>query len=61
MTSLPGPPLVRRNKNRRGFITARAKGWMKKASEREKKGKSVWRESMHNSLNVKRIKSNVYF
>ena len=39
MTSLPGRPLVRRNKNRRGLITARAKGWMKKASEREKKRK----------------------
>ena len=60
MTSLPGR-MSEEIKTAGHLFTARAKGWMKKVSEREKKGKSVWRESMHNSFNVKRIKSNVYF
>ena len=60
MTSLPGR-LSKEIKPTGDIFTSRAKGWMKKAREREKKGKSVWRDSMHNSLNVKRMKSNVYF
>ena len=59
MTSLPGR-LSKEIKPAGDLFTARAKEWMKKARER-KKGKSFWRESMHKSLNVLRIKSNVYF